>query len=257
MATNINLKQLKIDRNQRISMIAVSILMTVVIFTFFFVRKFYADYTYQQHVITEQNKIYTAIKNNQSNLDNLEQAFRTFDSKKPGLLGSNQPANVSNGVIILRAMPQKFDAPTAYEMQLMLKEFLTQQKYKGSVSVSAPTGEGVASPTPQPVLLNLSVQELTKNSLKKLVADLYNMIQPVHILNIAVTQGEDDSGLMTVTLGLQMFVQSDRNIEFETITIKRDGKTKTDPYVEPTKKAEPASSTDAPTTAEEAGEEEQ
>ena len=205
-----NLKQIKISKDQRVSMLAVSIAAIVVIFTIFYGRRQYSVYTHYNAVLACQKQEKEISETSRKNLDALNESYKEFNAG-PKLLGDRQESGVKNSVIVLRALLPRY---SYFEALRSFNEFFRDQDY-GTATVNLPqtSPEGAADSTAiTPIPFTVSVSDITEEDLLNLFDDLDNLIQPINILDIQVEYGEDKSSL-TVTMNLETYIQSGTNIQ--------------------------------------------
>ena len=214
---NFNVKQLKINRNQQVSMAAVSIAVIVVVLTMSFSLRWYKKMNYQSDVICSLHVAQKVIKANQETIKKLDNAYKEFNEPDKRVLPNS---NADNAVVVLRALPSTYRADWT---RAAWSKFVTD--YDAQVTIPAPTPdtalppEVIGAPGVQEEVkpLQFSMQVTLENGedeLNDLLVDLDNFIQPVKILDILVNY-DDEGNLSDVKLDLQTYIQPPTTLEFQ------------------------------------------
>ena len=226
---NVSLKQLKINRNQQISLAAVAITVTIVVLTTFFSLKMYARMNYQTDVIACLDETRKVIVDNGEKLDKLTNAYNEFN-KQPIFAKEAQQRKLPNTELVLRALPYSYDkdwTQTAWERFIKGDGFSAsgerRKSYKvtgGLPGTSTNQGEGAAGipglPNVQALQfsLNLDLTEGGQSDLNGFLKDLDTFIQPVKVLSVNVSYDEEGQPVQAA-LSLETYVQPPRELQFK------------------------------------------
>lgn len=214
-APQVGLKQFKISRNQRTSMIAVGLAMAVLIFTMFLNWRLYKVKIHQDKVISDLSAAQDVLKASSENIDKLEKSFEDFNRDDSLIKGQK----VRNSVLISRAFPNEYDN---LEMTNTWEKFLVDRGFDGTPPTFADSleeGEGC-----RPVGFQLSVNLSDRAELSRLLKDLDNTIQPVNIRSIDISGYDLDSGNMTVNLMAEVYIQPTKSPVFKKETVSENQK---------------------------------
>ena len=220
---NFNVKQLKINRNQQVSMVAVSIAVIVVVLTISFSSRWYTRMNYQSDVICSLRLAQTVIKANQATIKKLDNAYTQFNEEDERILPDS---NADNAVVVLRALPSTYRSDwTRSAWKRFTQNADGTEKYDAQVNIPAPATDNALPPeitgapgVPEAVKpLQFSIQVNLVNGedeLNDLLVDIDNFIQPVKILDILVNY-DDEGNPSDVKLGLQTYIQPPTTLEFK------------------------------------------
>ena len=242
----VNLKQLNINRNQQMALVAVGLAVASVIFTFFFASRLFQVRAHQANVIEGLNAAKEVIDTSGANLEQLDNSFEAFN-KEPELLGQKQEDDlVKNSVIILRALPscykqldmintwRKFlrevgNNSAGYKAEVQFPQTVGDvPNCNTSVGEQAPTADETApgvEATIRSIPFSLTLTG-DKDDLDQMLKDLNALVQPVKILKIQINypQGDEDSDELNITFDLETYMQPPKNIEFKQDTVAEEQK---------------------------------
>ena len=220
---NFNVKQLKINRNQQVSMMAVSIAVIVVVLTISFSSRWYARMNYQSDVICSLRAAQVVIKANQETIKKLDNAYTQFNEEDKRVLPDS---NADNAVVVLRALPSTYRADwTRSAWRRFIQNADGTKKYDAQVNIPAPAVDNALPPeitgapgVPEevkPLQFSMKVTLVNgEDELNDFLVDLDNFIQPVKILDILVNY-DDEGNPSDVTLSLQTYIQPPTTLEFQ------------------------------------------
>ena len=248
---NLSPKELRISRNQQMSLLAVSIAVIAAVMTLFFALKMQAQMTHQSNVITCLRSAKKVIDANREKIDNLQESYDEFNESET--LYDEQILN-DNAVIVLRALPTTYNRGwTQQAWGSFLKDPDSPSSKRAghegaTISISGLPEPDNTSGTPLPPAggaeegssglpgtaiplqfsMSVSLEEGGEETLINILEDLDNFIQPVKVRSISLTYSDaGDSGnsrLGQAQLELQTYVQPARELQFQSETVSKDNK---------------------------------
>ena len=239
---NISGKALKVNRNQQISLLAVSVAVIATVMTLFFALKMQTKMIHQSNVIACLQSARVVIEDNRDAINNLQDSYDEFNESK--VLYNDQILG-DNAVIVLRALPTSYNkgwTQQAWDSFLNKPGDSTENRpgHEGAtITISGfpdPVGgEGDGTPLPPaasaeadlvgtaiPLQFTMSIdlEEGGEETLSNILEDLDNFIQPVKVRKISLNYSDTDDGseshLSQVTLNLQTYIQPARELQFPT-----------------------------------------
>ena len=239
---NISSKGLKINRNQQMSLLAVSVVVIATVITLFFALKMQAKMAHQSNVITCLNTERSVIEANHDKINSLQTSYNEFNESN-SLYASQQLGE--NAVIVLRALPTTYNKGwTQQAWDSFLRDPLDKRPdYEGAtVTVSGfpdPVASADGTPLPAAVdgeeraassagdaiplqfIMTINLEEGGEETLINILEDLDNFIQPVKVRKVSLTysdvgDGGGESRLSGAILDLQTYIQAARELQFPT-----------------------------------------
>ncbi|MCY3804815.1 MAG: hypothetical protein OXF85_03010 [Candidatus Saccharibacteria bacterium] len=224
--TSFQTKQTKISHNHHITLIILAVLVALICITLFTTKKYLDRREYQQVVILQKQQNLNQAQQHKQSIETLVQNFKDF--RDGAIVTHPNQSDVTNEVLILRALPTKYDALT---FRLSLDNFLKEEQYIGNVeipdSISLDTATADRTDLPAGVIpisdmimtvTNLKLNEGGSSKCKtfeEFFADLDKLIRPMRITEITVdfkgstsANAEDASdSCLSISLNLETYIK--------------------------------------------------
>ena len=171
------IKQFKINRDQRWSLLAVIIIVASLVFTIYwsFHRVQYINYSNKARTALSKNRM--ILENKIGNIDNLREAHNEFKGLPYVLDDDHQPAGVDNSVILARALPAFY---SKLEFSGAFDDFLLDRGYNAEISL----------PSVVDANNNLSSRDKKPELLGEPSDQLRNFLDQVAIISFSINVSE-------------------------------------------------------------------
>ena len=244
---NISVKELKINRNQQMSLVAVGVAVIAIVITLFFALKMQAKMVHQSNVIACLRTARVVIEDNRDKINSLQGSYDAFNESK-SLYDDQQLGE--NAVIVLRALPTTYNkgwTQQAWDNFLRHPDKPTERRpgHEGAtITVSGfpdPVGGEEGAPLPPAVggeegadnpagdaiplqfSMSINLEEGGEETLINILEDLDDFIQPVKVRKISLTYSDEGDGsesrLSQASLDLQTYIQPAAELQFPTNTV--------------------------------------
>lgn len=221
----ISAKRIMIDKaNARIvAVTAVAAFLSV--FSLIAIKSLISQASYQNRVISAQNKALSQVKADLNATTDLEASYQAFISQPQNILGGNPnpttnpgPNDGNNAKIILDALPSTYDFPalTTSLEKMLTNENVSIQSISGTDESASQTNQ--SSITPTPVIMPFQiVVDGSYQAIENVINEFENSIRPFQVQTIDLA---GDQSNLTLSLSAQTFYQPAKNLTTTTETIK-------------------------------------
>lgn len=111
----VSVKHLQIDKNQSAMMGVIVAAVVIVVFSLFATKSMIVKGLYQKRALHARNEVAATLKANVASAQTLFNQYKIFAEQNPNILGGTTTGNTNldgpNAVIVLDALPSKYDAP--------------------------------------------------------------------------------------------------------------------------------------------------
>ena len=209
-------KQSLVDKDNNFILVMLATTSAIFIFCLVTSSSLYSMMKYQDKVIKNRNNAAGVLSSNFSVAQNLKAAYQEFENKSPIVVGP-----VSNSVMILDALPSKYDFPA-------LVTSLSTQMDKDSIRIKAITGsdkqitaiQSSSNPTLTPIPFTIS-GEGAPGDIEKFILDLEKSIRPMIVSNVEIDASS--SSLLTFNISATTYYQPEKTFGINYKTVDATG----------------------------------
>ncbi len=213
MAAKPSTKQLTINKDNKMVIIATSAAVFVVIFCAIAAHALFSQMLYQNRIIGAKKTAVKQLKKNEAAITNLTSSYQNFVGSQPNVLGGN-PSGVAdkdgdNSKIVLDALPSKYDFPAlaASLEKLLSAQNITIDSITGTDDEVAQTGNTI-SDNPQVVAIPFEVAAKGDyQSIQKMTQTFERSIRPIQIQTLHVSGSQ---GGLTLNVTAKTYYQPEK-----------------------------------------------
>ena len=216
-------KRIQIDKDQATTVGVVAAAVFVTVFSLVSCKALLTQRSYQQRVITKQEKARDQLKADLDAVSQLETSYKDFISAPDNVIGGNPSGtgdrDGDNAKITLDALPSKYDFPA---LTSSLEKILTDKKLKiGGISgsddeLAQAANQTSSNPKPIEIPFSLSVGG-SYQSMQDLVGVLEKSIRPIKVTKATFSGGVSD---MQLALELRTYYQPEKILDIRTEVVK-------------------------------------
>lgn len=227
---NMTTKRLAIDKANASVILAISLAIFVVIFTFVAGKAMLDQRSYQSKVIGKKKVALKQLKKNVQEVEKLNKSYQAFASETTNILGGNPKGTAgkdgSNPRIVLDALPSKYDFPA---LTTSLEKLLKDNQYAiDSISGTddeVAQGKQTSSVSPTPVAIPFTLTVSTSASAAKPLLQLFERsIRPIQVKKLVIAGSNNQQ--LKVTVDAKTYYQPEKKFDVKVETIKRNGELK-------------------------------
>ncbi len=214
----VSAKHLQIDKNQSSMMAVIVITVVVVVFSLFATKSMVTKGLYQRRALHARKEVAATLKTNYDSAKTLVSQYKNvFANQNPNILGGsvNGKTNLDgqNAVIVLDALPSKYDAPA---LATSTEKVLTERGVTiNSLTVNDDPSANSDAPQSQPSYksMTFSFEGSTNfNDASKLFQDFERSIRPFD-LNTLEISGSDNK--LKLTVGMTTYYQPAKSLDLK------------------------------------------
>jgi Tfp pilus assembly protein PilO len=215
--TKVSAKHLLVDKNNNTILYAAAITVAVIIFCIVAINSLAGQIAYQNKVIGLKDQADQQLQANITAADALVTAYRQFESTEESIIGTA----ANNSVIVLNALPSKYDFPAlAASLEALVRDSGASLNAITGIDEEAQAQQGSVDPQPIEIPFQLSA---TGNlmSIEALVTNLGRSIRPINIISITLSASGSQ---IQANISAKTYYQPEKLLDVEQYTVNKDGK---------------------------------
>lgn len=214
--SKVSVKHLQMDKNQSTMLLVIVMSVVVVVFSLFATKALISKGLYQKRALHARKQVAATLKTNYDSAKTLVDQYNTvFANQNPNILGGNVNGNGNldgqNAVIVLDALPSKYDAPA---LATSTEKVLTDRGVSiNSLTVTDDPSANSDAPQSQPTFKSMTFSfegTTTFDTATKLFEDFEHSIRPFD-LNTLEINGSDNK--LKLTVGMTTYYQPAKSLD--------------------------------------------
>lgn len=211
MADNKSTKRTQLDKDKTKIFIILSIAAVVTIGSLVIAKGFFSQGGYIKKVTSQKEQAVKQLKDNQQAVQTLTEAYETFSSQSPNLLGgmpsSTDQRGGSNADLVLDALPNRYDFPA---LASSIERLLSGYDIRGISGVDdSLTQQAMSASGPVEIPFSVDVRA-NYDGLKQLISSFDRSIRPFHISRLELS-GNNDS--LNISIQAKSFYQPEMGLK--------------------------------------------